>query len=157
MKKFIKGLSLLLLCTTFVACGSSKTSGSELKDGLTAKDVVMKVEEKAPMQMPMEWNEEMAEDFGKLNLDDVEDFAITKALIINSADIAAVVKAKDGKVGSIKASLQEMLDTEKNNAYLPDQSEKIENAILTEKGNYVILLINADIKAAEAAVNECFK
>lgn len=157
MKKFFKGLSLLLLCTTFVACGGSKTSGSELKDGLTAKDVVMKVEEKAPMQMPMEWNEEMAGDFGKLNLDDVEDFAITKALIMNSSDIAAVVKAKDGKVESIKASLQEMIDTEKNNAYLPDQKEKIENAILTQRGNYVILLINSDIKAAEAAVNECFK
>ena len=62
-----------------------------------------------------------------------------------------------GKVESVKATLQGMLDTEKNNAYLPDQKEKIEKAILTEKGNYVILLINADIKAAEEAVNECFE
>ena len=50
-----------------------------------------------------------------------------------------------------------MLDTERENAYLPDQKEKIENAILTEKGNYVILLVNADVKAAEEAVNECFQ
>ena len=58
---------------------------------------------------------------------------------------------------AVKATLQEMLDTEKNNAYLPDQKEKVENAILKEKGNYVILLINADVKAAESAVDECFK
>ena len=157
MKKIIKSLSILLLCTLFVSCGGSKSKGAELKDGLTAKDVVAKVEEKAPMQMPMELDEQMAKDLAKLNLDDVEDFAITKAMIMNSADVTAIVKAKEGKVESIKAALQEMLDTEKNNAYLPDQKEKTENAILTEKGNYVILLINEDVKAAESAVKECFK
>ncbi len=156
MKRLIKSLSILLLCTSLVACGASKSNGAELKDGLTAKDVVAKVEEKAPMQMPMELDEEMAQDLAKLNLDDVEDYAITKAMIMNSADITAIVKAKDGKVESVKTALQEMLDTEKNNAYLPDQKEKLENAILTEKGNYVILLVNQDIKAAEEAVNECF-
>jgi hypothetical protein len=154
MKRLIKSLSILLLCTSFVACGGS--NGTELKAGLTAKDVVTKVEENAPMQMPMELDEEMVTDLAYLNLDDVEDFAITKAMIINSADMAAVVKAKDGKVESVKAALQEMLDTEINNAYLPDQKEKLENAILTEKGNYVILLVNEDVKAAEEAVNECF-
>lgn len=156
MKRLIKSLSILLLCTSLVACGSNKSNGAELKDGLTSKDVVEKVEEKAPMQMPMELDEEMAKDLAKLNLDDVEDYAIKKAMIINSADITAIVKAKDGKVESVKTALQEMLDTEKNNAYLPDQKEKLENAILTEKGNYVILLVNEDIKAAEEAVNECF-
>ena len=156
MKKIIKILTLSLFCTTFIACGSSKT-GTELKSGLTAKDVVAKVEEKAPMQMPMELDEEMAKDLANLNMEEVEDFAITKAAIMNSADIAAVVKAKDGKNESVKASLQQMLDTERDNAYLPDQKEKIENAILTEKGNYVVLLVNADVKAAEEAVNECFE
>lgn len=156
MKKMFKTLSLLLLCFTFVAC-AEKANGTELKSGLTAKDVVTKTKKKAPMQMPMELDEEMAKDLGNLNMDDVEDFAITKAAIMNSADITAVVKAKDGKVESVKASLQQMLDTERNNAYLPDQKEKIENAILTEKGNYVILLVNADVKAAEEAVNECFE
>ena len=155
MKKILKSLSISLLCFTFVSCGAN--GGKELKDGLTAKDVVAKIEEKAPMQMPMELNDELAVDLAKLNLDDVEDYAITKAMIINSADIAAVVKAKEGKIESVKASLQEMLDIEKNNAYLPDQKEKVENAILTEKGNYVILLVNKDVKAAELAVNECFE
>lgn len=157
MKRIIKTIGLSLLCVAFVACGATKTNEAELKAGLNAKDVVTKVEEKAPMQMPMELDEEMAKDLGKLNMDDVEDFAITKAAIMNSADITAVVKAKDGKIESVKSSLQQMLDTERDNAYLPDQKEKIENAILTEKGNYVILLVNADIKAAEDAVNECFE
>ena len=157
MKKLIKALSLSLLCVTFVACSSAKSNSTDLKSGLTAKDVVTKIEEKAPMQMPMELDEEMAKDLANLNMEEVEDFAITKAAIMNSADIAAVVKAKDGKVESVKTSLQQMLDTEINNAYLPDQKEKIENAILTEKGNYVILLVNADVKAAEEAVNECFE
>ena len=156
MKKLIKSFSVLLVSFALVGCGS-KSANVELKEGLTAKDVVAKVEEKAPMQMPQEFDEQMATDIAKLNLDDVEDYAITKAAIINSADIAAVVKAKDGKVEAVKATLQEMLDTEKNNAYLPDQKEKVENAVLKEKGNYVILLINEDVKTAEAAVDECFK
>lgn len=157
MKKLLKSLSLILVCTSFVACGTKSSNTSELKDGLTAKDVVQKVEEKAPMQMPMEFDEELAKDIAKLDLDNVEDYAITKASVIISADIAAVVKAKDGKVEEVKATLQEMLDTEKNNAYLPEQKEKVENAVLKEKGNYVILLINQDVKAAEAAVDKCFK
>ncbi|WP_278600644.1 DUF4358 domain-containing protein [Clostridium tertium] len=156
MKKLIKSFSVLLVSFALVGCGS-KSANVELKEGLTAKDVVAKVEEKAPMQMPQEFDEQMATDIAKLNLDDVEDYAITKAMIMNSADVAAVVEANEGKVESVKATLQGMLDTEKNNAYLPDQKEKIEKAILTEKGNYVILLINADIKAAEEAVNECFE
>lgn len=156
MKKLIKSLSVLLVSFALVGCGS-KDANVGLKEGLTAKDVVAKVVEKAPMQMPQEFDEQMATDIAKLNLDDVEDYAITKAMIINSADVTAVVKANEGKVESVKATLQAMLDTEKNNAYLPDQKEKIEQALLIEKGNYVILLINSDIKAAEEAVNECFE
>lgn len=154
MKKIVKLLSGILVCASLVACGAK---GVALKDGLTAKDVVAKVEEKAPMQMPMDLDDTTVQDLTTINLDDVEEYAIKKAMIMNSADVTAVVKAKDGKVESVKAALQEMLDTEKNNAYLPEQKDKVENAVLTEKGNYVILLINSDIPSAEAAVNECFE
>lgn len=154
MKKIVKLLSGILVCASLVACGAK---GAALKDGLTAKDVVAKVEEMAPIQMPMDLDDTKVQDLTTINLDDVEEYAIKKAMIMNSADIIAVVKAKDGKVETVKAALQEMLDTEKNNAYLPEQKEKVENAVLTEKGNYVILLINADIPSAEEAVNECFE
>lgn len=154
MKKIVKVLSGILVCASLVACGAK---GPALKEGLTVNDVVAKVEEKAPMQMPMELDEATIKDLTTINLDDVEEYAIKKAMIMNSADVTAVVKAKDGKVESVKAALQEMLDTEKNNAYLPEQKDKVESAVLTEKGNYVILLINADIPSAEAAINECFE
>jgi len=154
MKKITKLLSGILVCASLVACG---TKGSELKEGITVADVVAKVEEKAPMQMPMKLDDSTVSDLTTINLEDVEEYAITKAMIINSADVTAIVKAKDGKVESVKSALQEMLNTEKNNAYLPDQKEKTENAILTEKGNYVILLINEDVKSAEKAVNKCFE
>ena len=154
MKKIVKVLSGILVCASLVACGAK---GPALKEGLTVNDVVAKVEEKAPMQMPMELDETTIKDLTTINLDDVEGYAIKKAMIMNSADITAVVKAKDGKVESVKEALQKMLDTEKDNAYLPEQKDKVENAVLTEKGNYVILLINADIPSAEAAINECFE
>ena len=154
MKKIAKLLSGILVCASLVACG---TKSPELKEGITVKDVIAKVEEKAPMQMPMELDDTTVADLTTINLEEVEEYAITKAMIMNSADVTAIVKAKDGKVESVKAALQEMLDTEKNNAYLPEQKEKVENAVLTEKGNYVILLINADVKSAEEAVNECFE
>ena len=154
MKKIVKILSGILVCASLVACGAK---GPALKEGLTAKDVVAKVEEKAPIQMPMELDEATIKDLTTLNLDDVEEYAIKKAMIMNSADVIAVVKAKDGKVESVKEALQKMLDTEKDNAYLPEQKDKVESAVLTEKGNYVILLINADIPSAEAAINECFE
>ncbi|MBD7916494.1 DUF4358 domain-containing protein [Clostridium sp. Sa3CUN1] len=154
MKIITKILCGMLVCASLVACGSKSPS---LKEGISVKDVVNNVVEKAPMQMPMELDDTTVSDLTTINLDDVEEYAITKAMIMNSADITAIVKAKDGKVESVKAALQEMLDTEKNNAYLPDQKEKVENAVLVEKGNYVILLINADVKAAEDAVNECFE
>ena len=97
MKKLLKVLFISILCISFIGCTNNKTKGNELKEGLTAMDVVKNVEEKAPMQMPMELDEEMAKDLAYLNLEDVEDFGIIKAMIINSADMAVVVKAKDGK------------------------------------------------------------
>ena len=141
MKKLLKVLFISILCISFIGCTNSNTKGNELKEGLTAMDVVKNVEEQAPMQMPMELDEEMAKDLAYLN----------------SADMAVVVKAKDGKIDTVKTSLQKMIDTERENAYLPDQKEKLEKAIFKEKGNYVILLVNKDVKAAEAAVDECFE
>ena len=114
MKIITKILCGMLVCASLVACGSKSPS---LKEGISVKDVVNNVVEKAPMQMPMELDDTTVSDLTTINLDDVEEYAITKAMIMNSADITAIVKAKDGKVESVKAALQEMLDTEKNNAY----------------------------------------
>ncbi|AYE32982.1 DUF4358 domain-containing protein [Clostridium septicum] len=159
MKKLVGILlSLFTFGAIFVGCSSS-SSGNELKDNLTLKNVVEKIEEVAPMQMPMEADEEMAKNIYHLNLDDVEEYYIKSAMVMNSADNTVIVKAKDSKVDNVKKSLETRLtDVQKSfEQYLPDQKEKANKGKILTKGNYVILLINDDIKSAENAVNSCFK
>lgn len=159
MKKL--GMILLSIFTlgVIIAGCSDKSAGNELKDNLSLKDVITKVEEAAPMQMPMEADEEMAKDIYHLNLDDIEDYYIKSAMVMNSADNTVIVKAKEGKVDDVKKSLENrLLDVQKSfEQYLPDQKEKAANGKILVKGNYVILLINDDIKAAEKAVYSCFE
>ena len=100
--------------------------------------------------MPMEPTEEEAKDIYHLNLDDVESYGIALTGRSPGVGFAMVVKAKDGKVDAVKASVDKVLEDRIGEAFYPDEKDVAEKAKVEVDGNFVSLLIFYDDVAAEA-------
>lgn len=163
MKKLLSILLATLMFGTFLTgCGSNGNDAPKevtLKEETTIQSIVQKISDANKITMPAEADDTIAKDLFHLNLDDVEEYNIQYAMVMNSSDNIALVKAKDGKVDSVKASLETRLtDVRKSfEQYLPDQKEKANNGKVIVKGNYVMLLIVEKLDEAEKTFNESFK
>lgn len=159
MKKIFASILALSLTTfTLIGCGGKDEGASTIKDGETPKTIVAKINEAIGIPMGGEADETVAKELFKLNLDDVEEYSLMFSQAnISSANIG-VVKAKDGKVDAVKASLEERKANvvKEFERYLPDQLEIAQNGKVITKGNYVILLMIDNIEEAEKIVNESF-
>ena len=70
-----------------------------------------------------------------------------------------VVKAKDGKVDAVKASVEQVLQDKIGSAFYPEEQEVAENAKVEVNGNLVSLfIVNSQVSAdAEAKYAELIK
>ena len=70
-----------------------------------------------------------------------------------------VVKAKDGKVDAVKASVEQVLQDKIGSAFYPEEQEVAENAKVEVNGNLVSLfIVNSEVSAdAEAKYAELIK
>ena len=145
MKKLLSAILAGVMVLGLVGCGSKGGDSSSAKDVPTA-DLVNTVMESEEIQMrmvgPVEG--ELAETTFHLNLDDVEEYTIQKGMMNTGLETVAVVKAKDGKVDAVKASLEEYLKDLKALALYPGEPEAVEGAALETAGNYVILTVVPD-------------
>lgn len=163
MKKLLSViLATLMFGTLLTGCGSKGNDGSKevtLNEGTTLESMVQKIGDTNEITMPTKADDAVAKDLFHLNLDDVEEYSIQYAMVMNSSDNIAMVKAKDGKVDSVKTALETRLNDVKKSfeQYLPDQKEKANNGKVVVKGNYVALLIVEKVDDAEKTFNESFK
>ena len=154
MKKLFKiFITMLTLSTLIIGCGSNSIT---LKSGVSISDVVRTIVENNEVTMPEIADDTIAESIFYLNLDDVEEYSIEFSMVNVSSDNVALVKAKDGKTEDIKKSLKKRLEDVRSQFqyYLPDQFEKVENAQIYVKGNYVLLAIVNDSEKAIDILNE---
>ena len=152
MKKVLVSLLVAAMVgATLTGCGSKEQgNGSQVEQGssVSAADVVAQLKEYIPM--PMDVTEEEAKDVYHLNLDDVESYGIAITGRSPGVGFAMVVKAKEGKVDAVKASVDQVLADRVGAAFYPDEKEIAEKAKVEVDGNYVSLLIFNDDVAAEA-------
>ena len=152
MKKVLVSLLVAAMVgATLTGCGSKEQgNGSQVEQGssVSAADVVAQLKEYIPM--PMDATEEEAKDIYHLNLDDVESYGIAITGRSPGVGFAMVVKAKEGKVDAVKASVDQVLADRVGAAFYPDEKEIAEKAKVEVDGNYVSLLIFHDDVAAEA-------
>ena len=163
MKKLlVSTLIAVMVGATLTGCGNKGVgngSSVEQSSSVSAKDVVAKLGEEEYVRMPAEIDDTMAKDIFHLNLDDVEDYGMLVTQISPGPGVIAVVKAKEGKVEDVKASLEQYLQDQIGNAFYPEEQEAAENAKVEVNGNLVSLfLLNSEVASdAEAKYAELIK
>ena len=167
MKKIlVSTLIAIMVGATLTGCGnknngnSSSTEQSQQQTAsVSAKDVVEKLNEKEYVRAAAEIDDTMASEIYHLNLDDVEDYGILETQISPGPGFIMVVKAKDGKVDAVKASVEQVLQDKVGNAFYPEEKEIAESAEVKGDGNLVSLFIlNSEVASdAQATYEELIK
>ncbi|MBM6819899.1 MULTISPECIES: DUF4358 domain-containing protein [Clostridium] len=167
MKKIlVSTLIAIMVGATLTGCGnknngnSSSTEQSQQQTAsVSAKDVVEKLNEKEYVRAAAEIDDTIASEIYHLNLDDVEDYGILETQISPGPGFIMVVKAKDGKVDAVKASVEQVLQDKVGNAFYPAEKEIAESAEVKVDGNLVSLFIlNSEVASdAQATYEELIK
>lgn len=167
MKKIlVSTLIAIMVGATLTGCGNKNTGNSSSTEqsqqqtaSVSAKDVVEKLNEKEYVRAAAEIDDTMASEIYHLNLDDVEDYGILETQISPGPGFIMVVKAKDGKVDAVKASVEQVLQDKVGNAFYPAEKEIAESAEVKVDGNLVSLFIlNSEVASdAQATYEELIK
>ena len=167
MKKIlVSTLIAIMVGATLTGCGnknngnSSSTEQSQQQTAsVSAKDVVEKLNEKEYVRAAAEIDDTIASEIYHLNLDDVEDYGILETQISPGPGFIMVVKAKDGKVDAVKASVEQVLQDKVGNAFYPAEKEIAESAEVKVDGNLVSLFIlNSEVSSdAQSTYEELIK
>lgn len=150
-KKLSILLATLMVGATFVGCGAKEeanTASGDITTSQIVKNITDKVETAA--MGPIE-GELLTEQF-HLNMDDVEEQTIENGMMNTGLEVIAVVKAKEGKVDSVKASLEKVIEDKKASAFYPGEPEAVEAAQLKVNGNYVGLFLIPEYEEGEKNV-----
>lgn len=149
MKKIVLSLlATLMIGSTVMGCSSKDATGGDTKNVKTA-DIVTKITTEIETRVMGPVEGDLAKEQYHLNLDDIEEFSIQNGMINTGLESIAVVKAKDGKVDSVKKSLEQVIEDKKVAAFYPGEPEAVEAAELKVIGNYVGLFIIPDYEAEE--------
>lgn len=144
MKKIIISLlTTLMIGTAITGCSTKGLEGNSTKN-ISTSDIVSKIKEEVEMRITGPIEGELAKEQYHLNLDDIEEFSIENGMMNTGLESIAVVKAVDGKVDSVKESLEKVIEDKKAAAFYPGELEAVEAAELKIIGNYVGLFIIPD-------------
>lgn len=146
-----------MIGATLTGCGNKNTGNSssteqseQQKASVSAKDVVEKLNEKEYVRAAAEIDDTMASEIYHLNLDDIEDYGILETQISPGPGFIMVVKAKEGKVDAVKASVEQVLQDKIGKAFYPEEQEITESAEVKVDGSLVSLFILNSEVASEA-------
>ena len=160
MKKLlVSALIAIMVGATLTGCGDKNVgngSSVEQTSSVSAKEVVEKLGEEGYVRMPAEIDDTMANEIYHLNLDDVVDYGILVPGITAQQDEIIVVKAKEGKVDAVKASLEEHLKDLLSQRLYPTYMEAAEEAKVEVNGDLVSLFI-LDSEIKESVEEQYYK
>ncbi|MDT7962410.1 DUF4358 domain-containing protein [Clostridium perfringens] len=156
MKKFlISVLAAAMIGATLTSCGAKDNNGtkveqSDIKMSMSASDMTNKLVDAGMVTMPVPLDDEIAKEIYHLNLSDVEEYGISETGISPGNSLIIIAKAKEGKVESVKASLDKVLEDKIGKAFYPEEKEISESSEVKVKGNYVSLFILPEDQLEEA-------
>ena len=163
MKKiFVSTLIAVMIGATLTGCGNKNSGNSssveqstQQTNSVSAKEIVEKLNEKEYVRAAAEIDDTMASEIYHLNLDDIEDYGILDTQISPGPGFIMVVKAKEGKVDEVKASVEQVLQDKIGSAFYPEEQEVSESAEVKVDGNLVSLfIVNSDVSADAQATYE---
>ena len=157
MKKLLTITMAALLAAALLLTGCGKSEKTDIDMEATMK----------AMMDATEVEDEMKKMEGEVvgNFYNIDDSAVDSYLIYSSASGAtaeefAIFKAKDAKgVETIKTMLDKRGEDlgKRFEQYIPAEMAKVQNAVITENGNYVLFVCAGDPSQAEAAFDKAFQ
>ena len=167
MKKIlVSALIAVMVGATLTGCGnknlgnaSSAEQSTQQTNSVSAKEVVEKLNEEGYVRAAAEIVDTVASEIYHLNLDDVEDYGILETQMSPGPGFIMVVKAKEGKVDEVKASVEQVLQDKIGSAFYPEEQEVAESAEVKVDGNLVSLfIVNSEVASdAQATYEELIK
>ena len=167
MKKIlVSALIAVMVGATLTGCGnknlgnaSSAEQSTQQTNSVSAKEVVEKLNEEVYVRAAAEIDDTVASEIYHLNLDDVEDYGILETQMSPGPGFIMVVKAKEGKVDEVKASVEQVLQDKIGSAFYPEEQEVAESAEVKVDGNLVSLfIVNSEVASdAQATYEELIK
>ena len=167
MKKIlVSALIAVMVGATLTGCGnknlgnaSSAEQSTQQTNSVSAKEVVEKLNEEGYVRATAEIDDTVASEIYHLNLDDVEDYGILETQMSPGPGFIMVVKAKEGKVDEVKASVEQVLQDKIGSAFYPEEQEVAESAEVKVDGNLVSLfIVNSEVASdAQATYEELIK
>ena len=163
MKKIlVSTLIAVMIGATLTGCGNKNSGNSssveqstQQTNSVSAKEIVEKLNEKEYVRAAAEIDDTMASEIYHLNLDDIEDYGILDTQISPGPGFIMVVKAKEGKVDEVKASVEQVLQDKIGSAFYPEEQEVSESAEVKVDGNLISLfIVNSDVSADAQATYE---
>lgn len=148
MKKFAAIMMIAVASTmALVGCSGEQTkieSSSAQVEKAPLKDLLNEMMEEKIVRMPMEVDETLAQEAYFIDLDTVDEYAITETGVSPGPGLIVMAKAKEGQVEKVKENMQALLDAKAGNAFYPEEREAMEQAEIIVEGNYVALFILND-------------
>ena len=167
MKKIlVSALIAVMVGATLTGCGnknlgnaSSAEQSTQQTNSVSAKEVVEKLNEEGYVRAAAEIDDTVASEIYHLNLDDVEDYGILETQMSPGPGFIMVVKAKEGKVDEVKASVEQVLQDKIGSAFYPEEQEVAESAEVKVDENLVSLfIVNSEVASdAQATYEELIK
>lgn len=143
-KKIATLLAVFMIGAAITGCSSSKGGDETSTKDVSTVEIVNEIKEAIEMRPTGPVEGDLAKEQYHLNLDDVEEYTIENGMMNTGLESLTVVKAKDGKADSVKASLEKVLEDKKAQAFYPGEPEAVDAAKLEVIGNYVGLFIIPD-------------
>ena len=158
MKKIlVSTLIAVMIGATLTGCGNKNSGNSssveqstQQTNSVSAKEIVEKLNEKEYVRAAAEIDDTMASEIYHLNLDDIEDYGILETQISPGPGFIMVVKAKEGKVDEVKASVEQVLQDKIGSAFYPEEQEVSESAEVKVDGDLVSLFILNSVVSEDA-------
>lgn len=148
MKKILSSVLIgLFIVTALVSCTSSSEGNKGQKENQTkvsTKEIVDKILDEVPMRKTVSIEDNEATEKFHLNLEDLEDYSIESGVINTGLETIIIVKSKEGRVDSVKKSLEKVIEDKKESAFYPGEAEAVEATKIEVKGNYLGLFIIPD-------------
>ena len=157
MKKQTIILSLIAATLALSSCGSSKYSAD-----IDPKAVAAAVIEDTSIEFPSmnEIDTGKLSNYLAIDLDEIESCSFYIAGSGGYADEVAIIKLKDKSYSSEAVEIiNERLEKRKKDfeGYNSDEYDKLENALVSEKGSYVIFSVSEDNERVDEIVEGYFE
>ena len=126
---------------------SSSAAADQLKEGVTMKEIVTKLNEEFGdwgVRMPGEITADMFKDMYYITDDIAEEYYGEMTQIRPGVSCIFAVKAKDGQIDKVKEALEQTKTDLAAVAYLPLEKEMLEAADVYVRGNYAFLMVIGD-------------